>query len=151
MAKMKPIFKRLSSYSLQGLYRVLLLRLTGKEYIVTGSCNYCGNCCRKINLKASTGWLRSEKQFNRMQITSPDFDRFKIVGRDSQGFLQFTCSWLLETGLCQDHENRLDICSGYPEKSLMFCGGMITEGCGYRIEKVTPFNKILSREKKRLL
>ncbi len=142
--------QQLSSCSIQGMFRLLFMKLRGKDYLVTGSCNGCGNCCRKINLKTQKGWIRSEAHFKRMLKVHEDFRRFEITGKDDQGFLQFTCSWLLSSGLCKDHENRFQICKQYPAKSLMFCGGNVPEDCGYTIEMVTPFKKVLAQETKRL-
>ncbi len=144
------VIKDLSSCSLQGLLRLLILKIAGKDYLIVGSCIGCGSCCRKINLKTSKGWIRSEEHFKRMLKVHHDFQRFDIAGKDSQGFLQFSCSWLMSSGLCRDHKNRLDICRKYPAKSLMFCGGSISEECGYTIETVTPFKKILEMETQRL-
>ncbi len=144
------VLKDLSSCSLQGLLRKLLLKIYGKDYLVAGSCIGCGSCCRKINLRTSTGWIRSEEHFKRMLKLNHDFHRFEITGKDSQGFLQFSCSWLMSSDFCRDHKNRLDICRKYPAKSLMFCGGSISEGCGYTIETVTPFKKVLEEETNRL-
>ncbi len=147
---MGSMMNTLSSYSIQGILRFLHLKIRGKEYFISGSCNRCGNCCRKISLKTSKGWIRSEEHFKKMVKEHEDFDRFVITGKDEQGFLQFTCSWLLPSGECRDHVNRLAICRKYPSKSLMFCGGHIPEECGYTIETVTPFRKILEEETRRL-
>ncbi len=142
---MQPLF----SHSLQGILRFVILKIRGKDYYISGSCEGCGNCCRKINLKTSKGWIRSEVQFRTMLEIHEDFNRFQIIGKDEQGFLQFTCSWLLPSGLCKDHQHRLKICKIYPAKSLMFCGGKIPDECGFKIQMVTPFDKILKQEQKR--
>lgn len=131
---------------MQGIIRYILLRITNKEYIISGSCNQCGGCCRKINLKTDRGWIRKEDEFLELLEKHQEFKRFTVSGIDRQGFLQFSCSYLDDTGLCKNHADRLDICKNYPAKSLMFCGGQVAEDCGYRIEKVTPFARVLEKE-----
>jgi uncharacterized protein len=142
--------KKISTYSLQGILRYLSLRFTRKDYIVSGACHQCGGCCRQINLKTEKGWIRDEEDFQYLLTIHKKFMRFTVSGKDRQGFLLFSCSWLDEAGYCKDHENRLDICINYPAKSLMFCGGEVAKGCGYRIEKVTPFSKYLEDECQKL-
>ncbi len=121
----------------------------GKELLVTGSCSCCGNCCRKINLEGERGWLRSEKDFFDVLHDYPEYKRFQITGKDKQGFLQFSCTWLSEAGLCRDHENRLGLCNTFPDKSLHFCGGMLPPGCGYMINEVRPFSNYLADSEKK--
>jgi uncharacterized protein len=145
---MPKISQLLSTYSPLGLIRYLRMMLMGKELLVTGSCNCCGNCCRKINLEGVRGWLRSEKDFHEVVEDYPEYLRFEICGKDDQGFLQFSCTWLNDQGLCRDHENRLLLCTNFPDKSLHFCGGKLPSGCGYSIVEVRPFDKYLEDEVK---
>ena len=120
---------------------------SGKKVVVTGSCNLCGRCCRRVSLEAGGRWLRSEAEFNRLLTIYPEYRRFSLTGRDSQGFLLFTCSWYDEpSGVCRDHDNRLEICRSYPDIDLYFTGGEIHGGCGYQFSEVVPFEKILNRE-----
>jgi len=137
------ISKLLSTYSFLGLIRYLRMRLMGKELLVTGSCHCCGNCCRKINLEGERGWLRLEKDFLKVLHDYPEYHRFVITGKDEQGFLQFSCTWLSDAGFCRDHENRLELCTNFPDKSLHFCGGKLPLGCGYAINEVRPFKSYL--------
>ena len=146
---MTRLRKFLSSYSFLGAVRYLRLRLSGKELLVTGTCQTCGKCCRKINLEGDRGWLRSEKDFAAMLKHYPQYARFRICGKDEQGFLQFSCSWINSDGLCRDHKNRLPLCSSFPDKSLYFCGGTLPSGCGYQIREVRPFDRFLSEELKK--
>jgi len=145
---MARIRKILSSYSLIGLIRYLRIRLMGKELLVTGSCRCCGNCCRKINLQGAQGWLRSVKDFKEVVADYPEYERFQIIGKDDQGYLQLSCSWLDAAGLCRDHENRFSLCKNFPDKTLHFCGGALPSGCGYRISEVRPFSRYLADEVK---
>ncbi len=143
MAKISQI---LSSYSLLGLIRYLRMRAMKRELLITGSCNCCGDCCRKINLEGEYGWLRQEKDFHSVVSDHPEYQRFQITGRDDQGFLQFSCNCLTKNNICGDHANRLDICRNFPDKSLHFCGGKLPANCGFQITEVRPFSKFLKDE-----
>jgi len=139
--------QRLKRYSLLGWFRFLRMKLSGKVVMVNGGCNLCGRCCRRLSLEAGGRWLRSEEEFKRLVKLFPDYDRFVVAGRDNQGFLLFTCSWYDDvTGVCRDHEKRLEICRNYPDVDLYFTGGEIHEGCGYRFSEVVPFKEILNQE-----
>jgi len=143
---MAKILQLLSSCSFTGLIRYLHMRLRGKELLVTGSCSNCGSCCRKINLEGHRGWLRHEQDFYAVAADYPEYQRFQITGKDEQGFLRFSCSWLTPEGFCKDHGERLDLCRNFPDKSLRFCGGTLPAGCGYLIQEVRPFSKYLADE-----
>ena len=137
-----------SSYSFLGLIRYVRMKCMGKELLVTGSCRSCGNCCRKINLEGQGGWLRSEEDFLAVVKDYPEYERFTFTGRDQQGFLQFSCTWLTDEGFCRDHDNRLSLCMNFPDKSLHFCGGALPPGCSYSIREVRPFSKYLEEKVK---
>lgn len=138
---------RLRRYSLLGWIRYFRLKLTGKGVMVDGSCMMCGRCCRRVSLEAGGKWLRDEAEFRRLVTLHPDYERFSVTGKDAQGFLLFTCSWYLtESGVCRDHENRLDICRCYPDTDLYFTGGEVHGGCGYRFLEIVPFEKYLYAE-----
>ena len=142
-------FRKLLSFcSFVGLLRYFRLKLTGKELLVSGSCQNCGNCCRRINLEGYRGWLRQESDFWDVVTEYPEYERFQIMGKDKQGFLRFTCSWLTDEGYCQDHPNRLRLCRNFPDKALHFCGGTLPPGCGYTLQEVRPFDKYLEDEQK---
>lgn len=145
MAKLSQL---LCSYSPLGLIRYLRMLLMGRELLVTGSCYCCGNCCKKINLEGARGWLRSEKEFFEVLHDYPEYERFQITGKDDQGFIQISCTWLTAEGNCRDHTKRLALCMNFPDKSLHFCGGKLPPGCGYSIDEVRPFDKYLEDEVK---
>lgn len=140
--------KLFSTFSFIGVLRYLRLQIMGRELLVTGSCRCCGNCCRKINLEGARGWLRSPRDFKEVVALYPEYERFQIMGKDQQGYLQFSCSWLNEAGLCSNHEKRLALCRNFPDKSLHFCGGTVPPGCGYCISEVRPFSRYLEDEVK---
>jgi|GEM_PF-5289227 len=50
----------LSTFSRQGVLLYVRLRLMGKELIATGSCDRCGECCRRLNREGKGGWLYAE-------------------------------------------------------------------------------------------
>ncbi len=87
--------------------------------------------------------MRSKKEFADMVKDFPEYERFVVSGKDNQGFLQFSCTWLTENGVCRHHKNRLVLCREFPDKSLHFCGGALPKGCGYLICEVRPFRKYL--------
>lgn len=138
---------RLRHYSLQGWLRYLRLKLLGKELVVEGHCVLCGRCCRRISLEAGGQWLRNRKKFEQMLNEYPEHERFRIIGRDQQGFLLFSCDWFDEqTGVCSDHANRLDLCRSYPDPELYFTGGELNKECGYRFSEIVPFKRFLDKE-----
>lgn len=138
--------RRLQGFSLVGLFHFIVMKLRGRSILVEGSCRGCGSCCRRLSLEGRDGWLRSKSAFRKVVAHFPEYHRFEISGRDSQGFLLFTCRWLTDDGCCIDHEKRLPLCRNFPESSLLFCGGTLPPGCGYRFNSVIPFEKILARE-----
>lgn len=140
---------QLETYSLFGLLYAIWLRIRGRELYLGGHCTSCGRCCRKLSLTGLDGWIRNEKEFEKVVAISPGFERFQISGRDEQGFLIFSCSWHTPEGYCGDYENRLPLCKNFPEKSLKFCGGGLPPGCGYYFKEVVPFAKILKNERGR--
>ncbi len=75
--------------------------------------------------------------------------RFEIIGRDSQGYLLFSCNWCMDDGSCSEYQQRLPLCRNYPESSLIFAGGRLLPDCGYRFVEVVPFAKVLERELKK--
>jgi uncharacterized protein len=128
--------------------RVYLI-FSGKEYLVTGKCNCCGQCCERINLRSRTGWIRNEKEFIQLVNRSPEYERFAIVAKDNRGYLEFNCSHLDRDNGCLDYSNRPDICKNYPSKSLILQGGKLIKGCGYSIQIGTSFSKHLSMAMKK--
>ena len=143
------VVRELRSFSLIGAFKFLFLKLRGKSILVTGSCRGCGICCRYICLEDSTGWLRSRKAFEKVSIKYPEYKRFEIIGKDSQGFLLFSCTWCTPEGTCIDYERRLPLCRNFPETTLVFAGGRLPKKCGYGFTEVVPFEKILKQEQKK--
>jgi|GEM_PF-406695 len=143
-------WSQFSTFSLQGFCHYLWLKIRGKSMMVTGSCHGCGRCCKEICLEGSEGWLRSEERFQWIVDMFPEYGRFTITGKDSQGYLLFSCTWSTEQGTCSDYENRLPLCRNYPESSLIFAGGRLLSGCGYGFAEVVPFKKVFRQELKKI-
>lgn len=143
-------FTWLNKFSLTGIIRYSWLRITGREILLSGTCRNCGACCRRINLEAGGGWVRTPEAFNDIVREYPEYGRFAIIGTDNQGFLLFSCSWCTQEGLCRDYGNRLAICRNFPDTSLVFCGGSLPAGCGYRLSSGVPFAKVLQKAVKRM-
>ncbi len=141
-----PALAYLNKFSLIGLLKFVTLKLRRKTILLSGSCRGCGSCCRKINLEVLGTWVRPTEVFYQVLEDHPEFRRFEIVGRDNQGFLQFSCSWCTADGVCRDYDNRLAICRNFPDTSLAFCGGGLPSGCGYRLKAGVPFSRVLDRE-----
>jgi Fe-S-cluster containining protein len=141
--------KEIRSFSIIGSFKYLVLKLRGKSILVTGSCRGCGTCCRSICLEGRNGWLRSKKDFQKIVGKYPEYNRFEIIGKDQQGFLLFSCLWSTPEGTCMDYDNRLPLCSKFPESSLVFAGGRLPVNCGYGFTEVVPFEKILRKELKK--
>jgi uncharacterized protein len=142
--KFAQLLTQVRCYSLHGVIRSLLLHLRGKSILVTGSCRQCGSCCRSISLEGRHGWLRSEKAFQEIIEDYPEYGRFVIIGKDTDGFLLFSCNWHTAEGGCSDYENRLSLCRKFPESSLVFAGGRLPPTCGYGFAEVVPFKKVLA-------
>ncbi len=128
------------------LFRELKLKATGQSVIISGGCNQCGVCCRGISLDIDGKWIKSEASFNKLVSNNAAYGRMKVIGRDSTGYLLFACSWLGEGNTCKDHENRLTICSSFPDKDLYSMGGKLPPGCGYKMVAGVPFNKVLEQK-----
>jgi hypothetical protein len=144
--KCRRFLNDISSFSLVGIFKYFSLKLRGKSILVTGSCRGCGVCCRSICLEGSHGWLRSRRALKKIIQEYPEYTRFEVIGKDSQGFLLFNCTWCTPQGTCMDYENRLPLCDNFPESSLVFAGGQLPVNCGYRFAEVVPFEKILNQE-----
>ncbi|MGB3211935.1 MAG: hypothetical protein WBB19_14625 [Desulforhopalus sp.] len=138
--------REIRSFSLAGIFKFLLLKLRGKAILVVGSCRSCGTCCGNICLEGSDGWIRTEQTFYEIVKKHPEYQRFEVIGKDQYGFVLFSCNWRTPQGSCLDYENRLPLCSKFPESSLVFAGGRLPDKCGYSFAEVVPFEKIFRKE-----
>lgn len=137
--------------SIVSLIHSMWLRLSGRDYIITGECSMCGCCCQRINLKYRRGWIRRESQFHELIEQIPEYSRFSVLPEEQTGtYLNFSCSWYDPQYGCSDYDNRLDICRNYPGKSLPVQGGKLLPGCGYRFKEGIPFDRRLAKEMKKI-
>lgn len=137
---------RLRGFSPLGFLLYLSVKISNKEITVTGGCNGCGACCRSLCLDNGEGWIRHLKKFQKVVEEDDSFSCFKVIGRDSNGFLLFSCSHLGVDGKCLVYEHRFSFCRSFPDKNLLFCGGKLPSGCGYKFKIVKPFSKFLKKE-----
>ena len=89
---------------------------------VLGQCRCCGRCCQEIVLHIDGKWIRNKRQFEKLQQSDEELQRFYIKTKDHDGRLVFGCSWLTEEGLCKDYEHRLALCKAHPTPSLYLHG-----------------------------
>ena len=101
---------------------------------VLGQCRCCGRCCQEIVLHIDGKWIRNKRQFEKLQQSDEELQRFYIKTKDHDGRLVFGCSWLTEEGLCKDYEHRLALCKAHPTPSLYLHGVELDPSCGYSFE-----------------
>ncbi len=145
----KRIYQRvfkLWDYSVRGALLYFKVKISNREVVLLGSCFQCGGCCRKINIQTNSGWITSLNQFKKLCLDHPEYSRFSPIGKESQGFISFTCNWLTDNGTCKDHPNRLAICKNYPDKEMIFHSSNTAKGCGFRVEDRVPFARVLNNK-----
>lgn len=140
---LENILFRMRGFTLIGLLRFIVMKFRKRQMLVTGVCNCCGACCRKLSLDDGGGWIRSEKQFTSILGEHPEYSCFEITGRDTSGILLFRCTHITEEGICGAYDKRFHFCKDFPDKNLIFCGGGLPPECGYQLRTVVPFSKIL--------
>ena len=123
----------------------ILLKIKGQEPVRTGQCNQCGQCCQSFRVKSDGKWIKTRSQFQRLIQQKPDYSLLICKG-EIDGDLYFTCSWLTTDGICKDHQNRLQICKEYPSTTRFYTGNKMPDYCGFSIEAVVPFEKILEKQ-----
>lgn len=143
LRRIRQLIHHLRDFTVVGLMHYSWLKLARKELAVTGSCHCCGNCCRALNLEGPHGWLRSAVAFASLVDRNPEFSRFEVTGKDSCGYLLFRCRRVDADGLCTDYEDRPSVCREFPHKDLLFCGGMLPTGCGYKFIEIKSFHHVL--------
>lgn len=140
----RNLIHSLRGFTFLGLVRYLIMKIRQKDLLVQGMCTCCGKCCQNLSLDDGSGWIRRKEDFDRIVAKNVEYSCFSIIGRDSLGILQFKCSHHLDDGRCSNYEDRFQFCIDFPDKNLLFCGGCLPKGCGYRIESVVPFSRVLS-------
>jgi hypothetical protein len=124
----------LTEWAFRSLWRRLLCLLTRCAPRVTGHCLQCGRCCREIVLCHDGRWVTSPRRFAELLALEPGYERLEPRGRDADGRLLFSCSWLGADRRCRCHEDRLPLCRRYPSPTLWLRGVDLPRSCGYRLE-----------------
>ncbi len=109
------------------------------DYKITGSCNQCGRCCKKI---FSTN-LYYKSEFDLMKKFYKSLKRFEIVGKDQHKRLVLRCNLLGEDNKCTDYQNRLNFCKAYPFDRLQ--GGTLLKDCGFKKVPAKGFDDYLEK------
>lgn len=129
--------------------KFILSKVLKKHYYRTGKCRGCGQCCTHIYVKHFKHVLQDEKEFEKLQYLHKFYSDLKIIGKDELGLI-FECKNLdSETKRCKIHFWRPGICRRYPQEELFSMGGTLSEDCGYKMEPIIPFKKILKDVEKR--
>ena len=123
--------------------KFFLSKVLHKYYYRTGKCKGCGQCCTHIYVKHFKHVLTDEKEFKRLQYLHKFYADLKIIGKDDLGLI-FECTNLdTETRKCKIHFLRPGICRRYPQEELFSMGGTLSDECGYKMEPIIPFEKVL--------
>ena len=130
--------------------KFILSKILKKYYYRTGKCKGCGQCCTHIYVKHFKHVLKDEKEFERLQYLHKFYSGLKIIGKDDLGLI-FECPNLdTETKKCKIHFWRPGICRRYPQEELFAMGGALSDTCGYKMEPIIPFKKVLSDTEKKI-
>ena len=114
-----------------------------KKYYRTGKCKGCGECCTHIYVKHYKHVVQDEKEFEKLQYLHSFYANLKVIGKDDIGLI-FECQNLdTETRKCKIHRFRPAICRRYPQEELFSMGGALSDNCGYKMEPIIPFSKVL--------
>ncbi|QJB55831.1 YkgJ family cysteine cluster protein [Pseudodesulfovibrio sp. zrk46] len=129
-----------------GMFRSLRTFILRREVEIVGQCHMCGKCCQDIVIQDQGNWLTSKRKFKKICEQEPEYERFRILGRDGKGHLLFGCKLQNEDGTCSCHEDRLSLCRNYPSKSIYYQGAWIEPECGYRFKSI-KFRDVFTRKK----
>lgn len=123
--------------------KFILAKILKKHYYRTGKCKGCGQCCTHIYVKHFKHVLKDEKEFEKLQFLHKFYSDLRVIGKDELGLI-FECKNLdSETKRCKIHFWRPGICRRYPQEELFSMGGTLSEDCGYKMEPIIPFKKVL--------
>ncbi len=124
--------------------RFILYRILGKNYIRTGKCKGCGQCCTHIYVKHFKHVLKDEKEFEKLQLLFGFYADLEIIDKDELGLI-FECKNLdKETKRCKIHYRRPPICRRYPQEELFAMGGTLSDDCGYKMQPIISFKEVLN-------
>jgi Fe-S-cluster containining protein len=113
------------------------MKLRPPAYKLEGECRKCGTCCKLLySLDDYTA-----TDFRITQFFFPKYKRFNIAGKDTDGNLMLSCSWLTENNTCSQYDKRLNLCKNFPNVRYGSMG-KLPPGCGYRLVPVSKFEDI---------
>lgn len=120
-------------------------RLFSSKYKLTGKCNGCGECCRRILMSYNGANVKTENEFEELKRIDKKYSHFFISGSDQSGNLLFTCKSLKDDNKCKDYFFRSLYCRKYPnpDKNFILSGGELLETCGYKISVTKKFSDYL--------
>ncbi len=111
------------------------------KYNITGKCNKCGKCCQDIRFRGD------ESDFNLTKFLLPTYKRFRINGKDEDGYLILGCTLQNSDGTCSVYEKRPSLCRNFPKKYLYY-NAVLQDGCGYTVEPDKKFEDYFNNYKK---
>lgn len=132
----------------KGLWRKAASRLSGRDVAVRGRCLRCGSCCRDLTLVINGRTISGTRDLKTLHAHAEDYRRFLPSGRDPEGNITVTCTYLGEDGACTVYDERPAICREHPARDLYYVGGDPGEGCGYRFERTRSFSAMLRRARR---
>lgn len=104
------------------------------KYEIIGKCNKCGNCCRKIYLKATNNQIKSDlfrKVYTYIVEYLYGFELIEIDEADN--YFVFRCKHLKSDNTCANYKWRPPVCRNYPLVDY-FKRPVFLEGCGFKIK-----------------
>lgn len=134
---------------LLGIRKFILSKILRKHYYRTGKCKACGKCCTKIYVKHYKHVIQDEEEFKKLRYLHRFYTYLKVIDKDETG-LVFECQNLdAETHKCKIHKSRPGICRRYPQEELFSMGGALSEDCGYKMQPIIPFSKVMDKLSKK--
>ena len=114
-----------------------------ETFWVAGGCRHSGNCCNHLMIMVDGHAVNTRTDFHHHVSTKPSHTMFKPTYRnDSDQIAYFSCSKLGPQSLCQDYDNRPQMCRNYPASNFLL-GSSLYQGCGFvvafkeRVPRVT--------------
>jgi hypothetical protein len=126
-------------------HKPLFLKQPKRIIVIQGACKKCGSCCREINLCEDGKWVLKKSHFLKMVVETPEYERLHITGKNKNGILNFSCTWLNSDNQCQDYQNRLDICKVFPNKMFIKNQDELPKGCGFKVIHHSSFDAMLKQ------
>jgi len=117
------------------------------RYQLTGKCRQCGNCCKRILLKATPGQMAS-RLFRTIAISWIEWIfEFRLIDVDAErGYLAFSCVNQNPDGTCGNYFWRPNVCRNFPLVPY-FEEPVFLPGCGFSSKLYDNIFKRLSIRK----